>query len=156
METYSEMKSRHRNITNELPMFGAFSDAQFAEALEERGLTIDDTDKIASFGLGMFYLKRDHDLIFDTLERHRAEILEAMKDPGFAYDAFLYEMGNHEYHINWQADYDVCSCFGYVKFGEEKGGLTYLREMGFPDETLRAYEKARSEFYRQCDENEWW
>jgi hypothetical protein len=34
--------------------------------------------------------------------------------------AFLYEMNNHEYAINWQADWDVCSCFGECEYGINK------------------------------------
>ena len=36
---------------------------------------------------------------------------EALKDEEFAEAAFLYEMDNHEYAINWSGDADVLACF---------------------------------------------
>lgn len=45
------------------------------------------------------------------LKRHTEEIHEALKDEEFAEAAFLYEMDNHEYAINWDGDADVLACF---------------------------------------------
>lgn len=38
----------------------------------------------------------------------------AMKDKDFAYEAFSYEMDNHEYAINWTGDDDVLECFNLI------------------------------------------
>lgn len=153
--TYKEYKDKEQAEFNKLPIFWAFSDRQFMEEMQKRGLTEHDTDKLYSFGnLGGFYLKSDAQLIRDYLNRPN-ELLELMKEPEFAEEAFLFEMQNHEYHINWEGDYDVCSCFGHCNFEEGKGGLSYLKEMGYETETLVAYQNARSRFYKMVEENGW-
>ena len=48
-------------------------------------------------------------------------------------NAFLYEMYNHEYGINWEGDYDVCACFGGAR--------------GFNEVQRRAYAAARREYF---------
>ena len=83
------------------------------------------------------------------------ELDDAMQNPEFAHGAFLHEMWNHEYHINMQGDWDVCSCFGRCEYGEGKGGLTYLREMGYGDAVLEAYQRARDEYCIRLDERSW-
>ena len=44
--TYEEYKTKRQKEFNELPIFYAFSDKQFIEQMEKRGLTIADTVKI--------------------------------------------------------------------------------------------------------------
>lgn len=68
------------------------------------------------------------------LVRHHDEMEEVLKnDKEFAEAAFLYEMDNHEYAINWSGDEDVMSCFG---LNEQK-----LVEFGLDD----AYRSARKQ-----------
>jgi hypothetical protein len=61
----------------------------------------------------------------------------------FAYEAFEYEMYNHEYPINWQGDWDVCSCFGECAYSDDKYGTDYLKELGFSEAVIRQYMKAQ-------------
>ena len=82
----------------------------------------------------------------DAIEKAAA----ANKDNfGYWKDAFLKEMINHEYAINWQADYDTISAFANVS-----GVLDYenreelFRAANFTDLQRRAYDAARSEYYR--------
>lgn len=152
METYAEMKARHQRAVNELPVYFAFSEEQLIKALDEMGASKD--DKAVPIGNGGYCLMRNVPIIRETFERHDREVFDAMHDPDFAYDAILCEMKNHEYIINWQGDWDVCQCFGRCEYGDEKGGLTYLRELGYPDETLRAYERASRDYYRLYDEDD--
>jgi len=71
--------------------------------------------------------------------------------------AIKYEMANHEYHINWQGDWDVCSCFGSVKYKDAPDALnSYFDELGWNDEQRRAYHEARREFLKEADENGWY
>ena len=113
-------------------------------------------DDLVRFAPGGYMRRSDVGALKDLLKRQTQELTERMSTYDFAFAAFLYEMGNHEYHINGQADWDVVSCFGTVEYDDEKGGLSYLRDLGYPQETLRAYEDARREYFRQCDENGWW
>ncbi len=160
METYQQMKQRHQDAVNELPLIFAFNNQQLEEALAKRGMTSSDLERnhLVSYGGGCYCLKSDEAAIDKALTDMSAEQAEAMKDYDFAYGAFLYELGNHEYHINtYQGDWDVFSCFGYVEWGGEDAGADhYMTELGYTDDQKRAFYDARKEFYRQCDENNWW
>lgn len=67
-------------------------------------------------------------------------------------------MGNHEYHINYEGDWDVLSCFGLndnvCEYG--KGVDEYMDAMGLSPVTKAAYHDARGDFLRMCDENDWY
>ena len=65
-----------------------------------------------------------------------------INDLDFAYSAFEYEMYNHEYPINWQGDWDVCSCFGHCEYDDSKYGKDYLAELGFNDLVIAQYYRA--------------
>lgn len=152
--TYTEYKSARQGEFNALPIFWAFSNKQFEEAMQERGLTMQDTDRVFSLGAGGYALKRDKEVILAFLNK-KDPLPELMKDPSFAEDAFYYEMCNHEYGINWQGDWDVCSCFGDCEYSEDKGGADYLTEMGYGQETVDAYYLAKRRYFKAAEENEW-
>ena len=154
--TYEQYKTERQTEFNNLPIFFAFSNEQFEKAMNERGLTSKDTDKIYRFGnTGGFYLRADAPIIKAWL--HKDDPLdELMKDPDFAESAFYYEMGNHEYHINYQGDWDVCSCFGDCKYGNYKYYADYLTELGYGEEIIKAYKKAKARFLHDADENDWY
>lgn len=66
--------------------------------------------------------------------------------------AFLAEMYNHEYGINWQADYDTLSAFGNIHYSGEDNALTmYFDELGFTDLQRRAYLAARKEYFKNTE-----
>lgn len=65
-------------------------------------------------------------------------------------DSFLYEMYNHEYGINWQADYDVISCYANVdgvKDYEDREKL--FNAAGFSELQRNAYHAALKEYNRK-------
>jgi len=154
--TYPQYLAEQKKAFDDLPIFFAFNHTQFKEEMEKRGLTEDDTDKIYRLpgDHGGFYLRADAPKILayfsadDPLEN-------LMKDPAFAEDAFYYEMCNHEYGINPQGSWDVCSCFGHCEYGYDKGGKEYLEKMGFPPETIDAYYAARRRYFKDAEEKEW-
>jgi hypothetical protein len=75
------------------------------------------------------------------LERQREELLQKLRDDKeFAEAAFLYEMDNHEYAINWSADEDVLDCFSL--------NWERLREWGLED----AYRRARNQHMKHAEE----
>ena len=154
---YTEIKDQRQQEFNQLPFFFAFSDKQLEEELAKRGLTLADTSKIVRFQNipGTFALKDDLPVIREYHSKPDP-MDELMKDPAFAEDAFYYEMGNHEYHINWQADYDVCSCFGKCEYDDLKDYDDYLTELGFETEVITAFKKAKRRFLHDADENGWY
>jgi hypothetical protein len=108
-QEYLDMMKKHEKELNEFPIAYAFSDKQLEEALEKLGAKKEECVTVA--GHGDIMKKTDVPAFFDMMKRHKKELLEALKDPDFAEAAFLYEMDNHEYAINWSGDEDVLACF---------------------------------------------
>jgi formylglycine-generating enzyme required for sulfatase activity len=160
--TYEEYRKQRENELNNLPIFYAFTNAQFKRAMEERGLTENDTDKLYKLGnTGGFYLKSDAPLIKKYIEGDK--LAELMKDFEFAKSAIYYEMCNHEYGINWQGNYDVCNCFadrelpyyGDDYYGEEECKY-YFDIMQWGDETRRAWRAAESKYRKMAEGHDWY
>ena len=109
MNKYAEMKKRHQERVNALPLMFAFSQKQFKEGMERWGLTENDTDKIYKLGsTSGFYQRKDSTLIFSTFEQNEDEMTEAIladqDGTGFIRDMFLYELANHEYCITYDLE----------------------------------------------------
>lgn len=68
-------------------------------------------------------------------------------------NAFLYEMYNHEYGINWQADYDTLSAFYNIQY-HDNDLQAYFNELNFNDTQKQAYLDARKQYHREQKENE--
>lgn len=119
MNAYAEMKARHQERVNALPVKFAFSMEQFRKAMAEWGLTEDDTDKIYKMGgTGGFYRREDSKLIFTTLEENEIEMQAAIKNDldgsGFVKDMFSYELANHEYCITYDLE-DTLNALGLTE-----------------------------------------
>lgn len=145
---YEDWKDTKQKEFDALPIFFAFNYEQFKEAMEERGLTVNDTDKIYKLGMGGYYLRTDAQKIREFILKPD-ELPELMKDHNFAVSAFLYEMQNHEYAINYyQGDWDVCCCFCKTEpeYGESKTYKDYLTEDGH-EEWIEAYRDAKEKYY---------
>lgn len=142
--TYAEYRKEQLAKINSLPLFFAFSRRQLEKEMAKIGLTTSDEDKEKICRVpgvnGAFCLKSDIPKIIAYFEEDN--ITELMKDPVFAEEAFRYEMDNHEYAINWQGDWDVCSCFFSVEYESGKTGDDYLKESGCSDEIIKAYHRA--------------
>lgn len=150
--TYAEYRKQEQEEYNKLPIFWAFSKEQFKQAMEERGLTENDTDKIYRFSslTGGFYLKTDAPIIKAYFERPD-RLTELLKNEEFVLEAFNYEMDNHEYAINhYQGDYDVLSCFFKCNWGEEKNYADYLTEAKH-EELIPLYQQARKEHFKRAE-----
>lgn len=147
--TYNEYRTKREKEANELPLMFAFGTEQFKRVCEEHGIPLDGSVKLVSLGAGAFCKKDDYPVI-ERFTHQEKELKCLMSNYDFAYEAFYYEMGNHEYHINYQGDWDVCSCFGECEWSEDKTGLDYLVEMGYGNETARAYVNARKKFLKEC------
>lgn len=117
MNTYAEMKKRHQEEVNALPMYWAFSDEQFDQQLKELGLTRNDTGKLCKTFGGGFCLTKDAQMIADTLTRNVKEVEAAIKadetGDGFIKGMFLYELRNHEYTYTCEVEETAEAC-GYT------------------------------------------
>jgi len=155
--TYAEYRKSKQTEADNLPIFFAFNKEQFYDACEKRNIKLDGSTKLVAIGGGGYCTKEDWPIVKEFMEK-KDPITELMKDYDFAFDAIYYEMGNHEYHINYyQGDYDVCSCFGNCEWGgEEMKGEQYLVDMGYGEETIRAYKDARKKFMKDAIDNDWY
>lgn len=102
-----------------------------------------------------FYNKKDADFV-KSGEKLLATLENAEPDKSnseYWKSAFLREMFNHEYGINWQADFDVCSCFGNCSSVANIDDLNALFDVcNFSDVQRAAYMDARREYSKQSAE----
>lgn len=135
--------------------FSAFSDSQFKAGL----LKLHDKGyhdfKLTNLGHGGFIMSDHYAELEKTVEDHNVERDRLMQDPTFATAAFYYEMCNHEYDINLQAAYDVCSMFGNVEYDDDYTARDYLAQLGFGAPIMAAYSVALSAYRRDAEENGW-
>lgn len=138
-QAYLDLLEKHRKEINEFPIAYAFSEEQLKEALKKLG--VESTKEcITIFNHGDIVKKENAPKFLEMLKRHMNEIKIAMKEEAFAEAAFLYEMDNHEYVINWDGDDDVLSCFGF--------NFDDLREL----KLMGAYRRARDAHMKHAEE----
>lgn len=159
--TYQEYKNAWKTGFNELPIFFAFNQQQFEAGLKKywnkpgRCPKYENAGKYVCFiGAGGYCYKTDVPKIHSWLKRDKLK--ELMRDPTFAEDAFYYEMGNHEYHINDQGNWDVLSCFGNIDYHRGDWPEPYFKQLGFEQQTIDAFFRARSRFLNDARENDWY
>lgn len=118
--------------------------------------------KTMTFDPVAFAYYDDAEFVKRHLELHAA--LEARySETAYNYEyqksAFIYELGNHEYHINsYQGDWDTLSAFGKIEWhgqGAEARRL-YYAELKFTETQIKAFEDARIEFLKMANENDWY
>ena len=136
---YLELKKKHEKGFEEFPIAYAFNDEQLKEALEKLGATKDEC--ITVFGHGDIVKRTDAKALIELMGRHVSELKQKLKDDvEFAEAAFLYEMDNHEYAINWSADEDVLDCFSI--------NWDFIRKHGLQ----MAYDSARNKHMKHAEE----
>lgn len=99
-----------------------------------------------------YYNKKDADFV-----KHGEELLAMLEKAEPSADnseywknAFLHEMFNHEYGINWQGDFDVCSCFGNCSSVEDIDDINALfSACNFSNIQRSAYLAARREYMQK-------
>jgi hypothetical protein len=148
--TYQEYREKRQKEFDALPIFYAYSNKQLEEELAVRGLTMNDLKQVGRIkGIGGFFLLKDRPIIAEYFNKPD-ELVELMKDTEFAVQAFLYEMDNHEYAINYyQGDYDVCSCFCKCEWSEYKTYTDYLEEANHK-EWIVPYEVAQRKHMKKA------
>lgn len=131
---YLALKKKHQEEVSNFPMVFAFNKEQFGKAMEQLGLSVDDTDKIYSIGGGGYIRKIDSEALHEMFERHGKERQEAIDNDetgdGFIYDMFSYELANHEYGYT-----------GEIEDTLDALGLTY-DEVNANEKLLYAFNKA--------------
>lgn len=138
-QEYLDLKDEQRKEFEEFPIAYAFNEKQLEEALEKLGATKEEC--VSVFGHGDIVKREDAKRLIKMLERHTKELHEKIKnDVEFAEAAFLYEMDNHEYAINWSADEDVLDSLSLTWERIRKWGLQL------------AYDSARNKHMKHAEE----
>lgn len=138
-QAYLDLQKKHQDELSNFPIAYAFSEKQLEEALEKLGATREEC--VTVYGHGDVIKRTDVPAFKAMLRRHTVEMHDALKeDKEFAEAAFLYEMDNHEYAINWSGDDDVLACFA---IDEE-----WLIDNGLHG----AYKNARRAHFRHAEE----
>lgn len=101
--TYDELRAKHQEKVNSLPMYFAFSDAQFEELMQKLGYQEKEKflNDICTIGAGSIVLKKDLDAILKTFQENEKEMEKAFENDEFLQSAFEFELGNHEYIITY-------------------------------------------------------
>ena len=124
---YLELQKQQRKELEDFPIAYAFNEEQLKQALEKLNAT--KKECVTVWGCGDILKRTDVPAFKEMLKRHREEIHELLKDEQAAEEAFLYEMDNHEYAINYDGDADVLACFdlSFNKLDEISLRDAYLR-----------------------------
>lgn len=129
-QEYLDLKKQHEKEVADFPVAYAFNDEQLIEALKKLGAK-SVSECVTVLGHGDVVKKTDAKRFVDMLKKQVIDLkFKMIDDNEFAEAAFLYEMDNHEYAINWSGDEDVLRCFAMK---EEE-----LDELGLSDAYLRA------------------
>lgn len=97
-------------------------------ALEKLGAN-DISECVTISGVGDIVLKKDAPRFMQMIKDQHNETMDALKDKDFTLAAFLYEMDNHEYTINYDGNGNVLGCFGLEADDLEKMGLETVYQL---------------------------
>ena len=139
-QAYLELQKKQQKEINEFPIAYAFSKEQLKEALIKLGAKSTD-ECVTIMGHGDIVKREDAPKFKEMLRRHTKEINKLLRsNEKDAEEAFLYEMDNHEYAINWDGDAEVLAVFALDE--------NDLIEMNLE----RAYLRARKQHFKNATE----
>ena len=96
------------------------------------------------------YFVDKHVALLDKLNAQKENVAD---NYDYQKSAFLYEMYNHEYAINLQADWDVLSVFGTVSYEDTLSDINKCFDaLKFTKTQRMAYMDARAEYYKRQQE----
>lgn len=151
LKSYGEYKAKANFLGNYYPLqvdyvsiFGIFNTEE-AKQEHERKIAGKHLDPVGFCYVDDPDFVRKHVALKAKLDQRYAETLDNFE---YQKSAFLYEMYNHEYGINWQADWDVINCFATVPY-KDAGTEWYLAQTGFTDVQKDAYREAKREYFRR-------
>lgn len=108
MNKYLKLKKSQEKRVNDFPQFFAFDNSQFEEGLKKLGVT---KEEILNSGYGGFIRKSDKEAYKNMWVEIDNELNEALKDEVFLFEAFRYELANHEYSYTYD-ETPALNCLG--------------------------------------------
>lgn len=156
LNSYEEIKNQIQERVNSFPLGFAFSDEQFKEMMSKWGLNPEsDLNKIVSLGCGGYIRKSDIKAYNEMLEENENELKEALEDDETLKDAFLYELANHEYTINYyQGNFDTLTSLGFELKDKTKDFSNELSDFALTDRERKIFIEAVKEYEYECEKRE--
>lgn len=156
IKSYDESELKSYYLRNYYGMQESYVSIWFVGTNEERERIKKKTENMIYNPVAFaYYDKSKEDFVNHHIELYNQfEKIQEQRtyDPEYMESAFYSEMSNHEYYINWQGDWDVCSCFCKCEYGSDKTYQDYLKEGGFSEEIITAFETARRKYIKACNE----
>lgn len=156
LKSYMEYTSKKYFLHNYYPMQVDYISAIHINPTEEEKRAFKIQTKDMFYNPVAFAYMQDEEFVKHHINLYRQlkrENAKTVTNYEYLKKAYLYEMYNHEYGINWEADYDVLSVFGNIQYhGESDTALEeYFDELNFNDVQRRAYLDARAQYYKESD-----
>ena len=126
---YAALLALQQKEFESFPRFFAYNDAQLEEGMEKLG--VKSTDELYKSS-GMFYRKSDAGKLHTLMNRLDTQMKEAFKDDTFLYDAFYYELANHEFCITYD-ETDALDALGLTQeevVQDQRMGRIFLKARG--------------------------
>ena len=116
-QDYQEMKKAHELLIKDFKFkFFAFNDEQFQAGKAK--LKVNTSAELLSIGYGGYIRKDKKEEYLNIFKKMAIDRKENFKNEVFLYNAFLYELNNHEYYLNYD-DASVLSALGLKKLSKE-------------------------------------
>lgn len=154
MNAYAQMSNQAQAEMNalidSLPVVFAFSPDQLKAAREAKGIA--DDVKLVHAGAGLFGTREALACLEEAAQERTRRIVERVRaDEEFAYSAFVYEMGNHEYGINMDPDHDVLEAVYGVDLEADQPISHYIETLAMSMSERRAYGRARADYLEESE-----
>ena len=155
LKDYNDYRAKREYLHNYYAMRRPYISIFFIGSDAEREKLRKKTEKMYYDPVGFCYIDDEafvahHIELSDKLNNQR-HMMENNYD--YMVTAFKHEMYNHEYAINWQADYDTISAFANVN------GIRYYTDIselfdaaGFSETQKKAYMEARRQYWKEQSE----
>jgi hypothetical protein len=105
MESYMKRKKRKEREFEKIPLGFAFGKEQFQKMLIKMGLTEENcAANLYSIGSGGYIKKSDNHLLRAFADKNIKEEEELKKNEEYMYQAFSYELANHEYCVTYEVE----------------------------------------------------
>ena len=159
LKSYFDYKARRRFISELLPFcakngyFTMFCICR--NKAEEEAYEAEKAEWPILCAPAFCYFKKEDQAFAEHIDELFVRLCQQEADTANNYDymfsAFYYELGNHEYHINWQGDWDVLQCWGNITWrGEDANIEEYFDDLGFTETQRKAYRDAVRQYLRDC------
>lgn len=141
IENYKALLNEHKEAIYAIPKFYAYNKQQFMEEFPKfvKENNFPDDIELVEFMNGVFTTQENVDKLYSVGQEYSDKEREILLTNDIVlFDRFLYEMWNHEYDFNCNADEEVCEAVGFA-----------MEEVQANERLFKQFFKARKEYYRE-------